>query len=417
MKMERVQAWATIAVLLGAGLVAGPGLRSLAAPARPEPEAVVAAARPGARPLPRLRAVGALDLSYRVDRLVAAEGLALGVAGGCTIVPGQLTPTCEGQLLVIDVARPGAPALVGSWAVEAPQETIADLALAGRLAYVVVQRHSPRGDPQHPAERIEVLDLMDPAAPRPLATIQEESPLVHAALGLRGDYLYWLRNGDATAAGLSIYSVARPAAPELKGTRPIAGNGLAFQGELMVVSHTGPYFGGEAEDALRVFDLSEPTTPVLRSMAPGDFIAVEATADRIYAEARRACFEGPQPVPCGSYLVEHQVFGAGARIEALWQGFQRPMNYSGMDHLGAELLIAQDNVFARSKGGGEPVQVLNSDDMVALDPRGGFAADVAVMDELVLLPVLTSADPRARIVVARRTESWPCYLPQVMQSR
>ncbi len=108
---------------------------------------------------------------------------------------------------------------------------------------------------------------------------------------------------------------------------------------------------------------------MLRSSAPGDFTAVEATSDRIYAESRRVCFEGSQPVLCGWYLVAHQVSGAGARVEATWEGFLRRAPMAGLDHRGADLIVAQDDIFAKAAADGEPTLILDSDDMVAADPR------------------------------------------------
>jgi hypothetical protein len=132
---------------------------------------------------------------------------------------------------------------------------------------------------------VHVLDVSEPSDPTLIASFAESRPRALASSGTR------LLAVDG--ANLDVVDVTTPATPGLLARVPLdggAGNtalAVAAAGEFAYVGGGGPYLG--SAPALRVVDLGDPSSPVLRgSSAESGASDLAASGSLVYA----AAFEG-----------------------------------------------------------------------------------------------------------------------------
>jgi hypothetical protein len=218
------------AVVLFAGVV-GVGL---GAGARGQGEGLLCAAR---------------DIVSRTETPGDAAGVAL--AGDLAYIADG-----AGGLLIVSVAAPGEPLVVGS---------VGTAGTARRVAVVGSYALVASG-----SAGLQVVDVSEPSAPV-VVTGLSVGASVHD-LVVRGGLAYL-----GTGSGLAVVDVADPADPSVVGalTTPGGGTGVAVDGPVAYLS------GGSA--GLRVIDVGDPGAPVLRSTYdPGTVVDAVAALGMAY---------------------------------------------------------------------------------------------------------------------------------------
>jgi len=155
------------------------------------------------------------------------------VAGGYACAGEKSTRSDDAGLLVVDLAAPQSPTVIGRTNVNTQP---AHLACSGDLAFMAASYGG-----------IHIHDVTDPGAPEVVGTIPTTTEgYAHA---VDGDHLYTYLSGD-----FLVMDVSDPAVPEVIGTVDLdfhgdlaAANGVAYS----TVSHLG----------LRTIDVSDPALP------------------------------------------------------------------------------------------------------------------------------------------------------------
>lgn len=165
----------------------------------------------------------------------------IGQIGGSvvsTVVQGAYAYVGAGsRLLILNVADPGHPVLVGRTAVF--PNVVQDVAVAGIYAYVATG-----------ASGLRVFDVSDPA--KPVAMGEYNTPGSARSVAVAGSFAYVADR----ELGLRVIDVADPATPVEAGFYDTPGNarGVAVAGEQVYVA--------DGLNGLRVFDVSNPSTPI-----------------------------------------------------------------------------------------------------------------------------------------------------------
>jgi hypothetical protein len=164
-------------------------------------------------------------------------------------VAGRYAYHFEGNLIVTDVSDPTSPHLVGNLETALAEPPWA-LALSGHYAYVVGSRY----DGTNWIAGLKVIDVADPAHPRPLSTYETSGRFADVAVP--GDYAYVAGDG-----GLSVIDVSDPAQPKSVGSYGGNFEAVAVSGTYAYLGRA--FFRGSSmpHQNLEVLDISVPAHP------------------------------------------------------------------------------------------------------------------------------------------------------------
>jgi hypothetical protein len=199
---------------------------------------------------------GALDIPL-------AEKVAV-VGDRAYVVTQGLFPVLAARLVVVDVADPEAPRILGELDLGFPEAQ--DLAVAGGYAYVAAG-----------FEGFYVFDVSDPSAPRQVAAL-EETPA--GAVWVEGTRAYLAGafaggpRGQTIVTGLHVLDVTDPAAPVEIGDLPNAG------GSDIAVSDGFAYVSQRF--SLLLVDVRDPTLPVALEEIPTSGASIELAGGLAY---------------------------------------------------------------------------------------------------------------------------------------
>jgi hypothetical protein len=142
-----------------------------------------------------------------------------------------------GDLSILDVSDPAAPALAGSW--EPPSGSIRAGSVDGQMAYLATANH------------IYAVDVSDPAHPMALGPLPfDEIPRAVASVG---DLVYL-----TTDTELVVIDASDPSAPAVVGSYSVVSATLG----LLAVAGTTAYVADNSNDLVRIIDVSNPSDPV-----------------------------------------------------------------------------------------------------------------------------------------------------------
>lgn len=207
------------------------------------------------RSAPRIVDASDPDHPRMEGRLGSEEGLAVVGPLAAHGQYGYLTGARDdgfGKLLAFDLKQPLAPKVVGQFA---PSPASSGIYAAGDTLYV-----STDGE-------LWMVDVSNPASPRPLSANVENSLSTDTLLG-HGRYLYHIQGGDYAYSGvLNVFDLVEPTAPMLLSSLPLFGGNAALAGDYLYV--TGP-------NGTQVIDVSDPAAPaeVVANPAQGRGISV-----------------------------------------------------------------------------------------------------------------------------------------------
>ena len=199
-------------------------------------------------------------------------------------------------LRVIDISNPASPALVGT--ADTPGTTNA-VAVSGNYAYI--------GDGYatypYPAA-VRVIDVSNPANPFIAGGI--DAPDAAGQIIVIGIFMYAVSQGSP---GFRIYNISNPTSPVLTGTIPnFWASGMQIAGNLAYITGTG---GG----GLHIVDISNPVNPVrVGSLGiPGNTASI-ALAQIAALGATIAILIGMDPHGRGAYFLSLGFTFLGAAI-------------------------------------------------------------------------------------------------------
>jgi hypothetical protein len=131
---------------------------------------------------------------------------------------------------------------------------LADLVVSGQIAYVATGRV------------VSTWDFRDPSAPVQFGAVEAPAGGLITGLALLGDHLYasWRTGNDES--GLSVYSLADPAAPELVNEMPIAAE---FSHVDAIAAANGHLYLFDTENGIWVGSLADPEAPELSTDGTG----------------------------------------------------------------------------------------------------------------------------------------------------
>lgn len=359
---------------------------------------------------PLLSEVGRLAFPHPAKHVRVSGPWLYATSGDCEPFPSPYNPTCEGRLTVISIADSGNPEVVGEWTVPNEHETIVDLVAKGEIAYVVVER---RAEPEYlgePAPRMEVLDVSDPTSIVPIARVAPEAPAHnHRDIAAYGDYIYWVTSPVTSTEGVAIVSVEDPASAELVGSMSTTGNGVAFTDGIMWLSREGPSLERETVDALRGFELEDPTKPALLSMTAGSLTHATAAERWLVAVHPYSCSRSP----CEA-LYEYDV-GEPTSPAEVWtassEDFRWQWSFAWLD---SWLLVGQGLYMYGLDAKAPETTFSRAVDVADLLPEalnGGLLTDMSVDGDTVGLAISTHAGEQATIVIMRAEAPGTSFLP------
>ncbi|HPA81843.1 MAG TPA: hypothetical protein PLS95_13575 [Thermoanaerobaculales bacterium] len=164
-----------------------------------------------------------------------------------------------GDLSILDVSDPAAPALAGTW--EPPSGSIRAGSVDGQVAYLATYEC---GGTNH----IYAVDVSDPAHPMALGSLAlDEEPIAIVSAG----HLVYL----TTDPELVVIDASNPSAPAVVGSYSAASANLG----LIAVAGTTAYVADSSNDLVRIIDVSNPNSPVeVNSFPTGWARGLAATA-------------------------------------------------------------------------------------------------------------------------------------------
>jgi hypothetical protein len=216
----------------------------------------------------RPRSIGQLDTGLL--RAIDAKGRYL-------YALQEATGQSPGGLVVIDVSDPTRPTRVGFVEIAGAR----DMAISGNLAYIVGEgRRSWMG--LRAAGGLTVVDLSNPSRPRPAG----EATIANAeAVAVFGSYLYicaWDRL--RRAANLHVFHLYSPATPKLAGAVTIGQQWQGMGARWNLAARGQHLFVASVHTGLRVFNVANPTRPVVAATYPA-YAAAMALMDTVLCAA------------------------------------------------------------------------------------------------------------------------------------
>ncbi len=199
-----------------------------------------------------------------VPTSVATMSTGTPYGGKDVTIAGNLAYMAAGYagLLVIDVANPTSPIILGSLDLDADA---IEVAVSGNHGYVALFHNE-----------IVVVDVSVPTAPSAVASIS--IPANARSLDIAGSHLYV----GSAEYGLHIYDISNPTAPASVGTVATP----SYAGGVMVVE--GIAYVSDSDTGLLVVDVADPTTPFIigQLAVPGHASDVMVAQDVAYVSAR-----------------------------------------------------------------------------------------------------------------------------------
>lgn len=221
-------------------------------------------------PQKALDVVGSIQNLYGTNSTVSQVGSAnvSGAAGFQIAKVGQtvyLTDLTSSTLSIVDVSKPSAPVQKGS------------IVLSGQLRGVSVSNGIAYVAAASPGNLLYAVDVSDSANPRLLNSIAVTDPRCVLATG---GLVYVCENNGASSK-IKIFSFASSSSPLLLGSaamdQGVAGKIDVKNGKL--------YAPASSSSTISIFDVSDPTSPVLKSRTAitGGAFQVESSGDVLYA--------------------------------------------------------------------------------------------------------------------------------------
>ncbi len=189
----------------------------------------------------------------------AYGAMTVGLEGTHAVLGAGYLPL--GDLVLFDVADPGAPTVLGSTRTGYPPR---DVVIRGSYAYIAEWANVVPEDP--PASQFEIIDISQPSHLRSVASM----PTAVAARGvaLSGAFAYVVDG----SSGLLVIDVTNPASPVLSAI-------LATLGYAMDISVDGHFAYVANTSGLAVVDISVAEDPRLRGVAEVGAYAVAVTGN------------------------------------------------------------------------------------------------------------------------------------------